>query len=138
MTDYDTDDMGRRDVVILKGCARCGGDILTADAKNVRCLQCGYRPALSVAAIRRQGRRAFRNGEQQPVDMEAVLRILETPDNAPEETGEASYDAPDAPCPRCEETDSIALEKLRPHFNTCYRCRLCGHIFSPAEFKAAS
>ncbi len=43
-----------------------------------------------------------------------------------------------ARCPQCEETDSIALDKLRPHFNTCYRCRLCGHIFSPAEFRAAS
>ena len=36
-----------------------------------------------------------------------------------------------AACPRCEVRDSIALEKLRAHFNTCFRCRLCGHIFSP-------
>ena len=36
-----------------------------------------------------------------------------------------------AACPRCDVRDSIALEKLRAHFNTCFRCRLCGHIFSP-------
>ncbi|MDA0769301.1 MAG: hypothetical protein O2821_03660 [Chloroflexi bacterium] len=34
-------------------------------------------------------------------------------------------------CPRCALEDVIPLEKLRPHYNTCYRCRLCGHIFSP-------
>ena len=47
-------------------------------------------------------------------------------------------DAENVRCPRCEKTDCIALEKLKPHFNTCYRCRVCGHIFSPAAFRKAS
>ena len=122
-------------MVILRGCARCGGDIITSDAKNVRCLQCGHRPELPVADLTRRRRRASQNKAQEPVDVEALLRILETPDDAPEDIGDADSEAL---CPRCDETDAIALEKLRPHFNTCYRCRLCGHIFSPAQFKAAS
>ena len=122
-------------MVILRGCARCGGDIITGDAKNVRCLQCGHRPELPVADLTRRRRRASQNKAQEPVDVEALLRILETPDDAPEDIGDADSEAL---CPRCDETDAIALEKLRPHFNTCYRCRLCGHIFSPAQFKAAS
>ena len=122
-------------MVILRGCARCGGDIITSDAKNVRCLQCGHRPELPVADLTRRRRRASQNKAQEPVDVEALLRILETPGDAPEDIGDADSEAL---CPRCDETDAIALEKLRPHFNTCYRCRLCGHIFSPAQFKAAS
>ena len=125
-------------MVILRGCARCGGDILTADAKNVRCLQCGHRPALPVAALRRQGRWASQDGARNPVDVEAVLRILDTTDDAPEAAEGADAADSAAPCPRCDETDAIALEKLRPHFNTCYRCRLCGHIFSPSAFRKAS
>ena len=59
------------------------------------------------------------------------------PDATDDDAGGEDAD-PGARCPQCEETDSIALDKLRQHFNTCYRCRLCGHIFSPAEFRAAS
>jgi len=59
------------------------------------------------------------------------------PDATADDAGSEDND-PGARCPQCEMTDSIALDKLRPHFNTCYRCRLCGHIFSPAAFKAAS
>ncbi len=40
--------------------------------------------------------------------------------------------APSAQCPRCGRLDLLELEKLRDLDNTCYRCRKCGHIFSPA------
>ena len=47
-------------------------------------------------------------------------------DQAPgRETGAAS-------CPRCASPDHTSLDKLRRQDNTCYRCRHCGHIFSPA------
>lgn len=42
--------------MILRGCPRCGGDVLTRDARNVRCLQCGHRPELPIAELRRRGR----------------------------------------------------------------------------------
>lgn len=126
-------------MVILKGCARCGGDVLTADARNVRCMQCGYRPDLPVAELRRRGRSAGRRRPEQPVDMEEILAALEA---EPDEAVDGGDGGPDSRCPRCDDADAIALEKLRAHFNTCYRCRMCGHIFSPggsaAELREAS
>ena len=125
-------------MVILRGCARCGGDILTADAKNVRCLQCGHKPEVSLDEVRRQARRTRRARTPTPVDVKLLSGIQSgMPDATEDDAGSEDADT-GARCPQCEETDSIALDKLRPHFNTCYRCRLCGHIFSPAEFRAAS
>ena len=131
-------------MVILKGCARCGGDILTGDARNVRCLQCGNRPEAPIAELRRRGRRSRSGGISKPVDLGAILAALDVPEgfvNA-REAGDADDADSGAACPRCDVRDSIALEKLRPHFNTCFRCRLCGHIFSPggspAGFREAS
>ena len=139
-------------MVILRGCARCGGDLLTGDARNVRCLQCGHRPEAPIAELRRRGRRSRSGGIAKPVDLGAILAALDVPADAPEgfvSAVEAMGDADavdnadsGAACPRCDVRDSIALEKLRAHFNTCFRCRLCGHIFSPggspAEFREAS
>ncbi len=136
-------------MVILRGCVRCGGDILTGDARNVRCLQCGHRPEAPIAELRQRGRRAKSGGISKSVDLGAILAALDVPADAREgfvSAGEAMGDADDADsgaaCPRCDVRDSIALEKLRPHFNTCFRCRLCGHIFSPggspAGFREAS
>ena len=127
-------------MAILRGCARCGGDILTADAKNVRCLQCGHRPEASLDEVRRRARRARRARTPEPINVTPFSDIFRqggAPD-AMEDDADLEDAGPGARCPQCEETDSIALDKLSPHFNTCYRCRLCGHIFSPAEFKAAS
>ena len=135
-------------MVILRGCARCGGDILTGDARNVRCLQCGHRPEVPIAELRRRGKRSKSGGISKPVDLGAILAALDVPADAPEgfvsavESGDVDDADSGAACPRCDVRDSIALEKLRAHFNTCFRCRLCGHIFSPggspAEFREAS
>ena len=76
----------------------------------------------------------------QPLNVTLLSDIIgkgSAPDATEDDAGSGDTD-PGARCPQCEQTDSIALDKLRPHFNTYYRCRLCGHIFSPAEFKAAS
>ena len=37
-----------------------------------------------------------------------------------------------AGCPRCLSLDTISLDKVDAWANTCFRCRSCGHIFSPA------
>ena len=36
-------------------------------------------------------------------------------------------------CLRCGSGDTTRLEKARIEANTCYRCRSCGHIFSPVD-----
>ena len=122
-------------MVILRGCARCGGDILTRDAKKVRCLQCGHRPELSIAELKRRNRRAV---SPKPISVDAIFAMDDVSEDVWDDFGGDEDTDSDALCPRCDETDAIALEKLRPHFNTCYRCRLCGHIFSPSAFRAAS
>jgi len=35
-------------------------------------------------------------------------------------------------CLRCKSTSTISLDKASQSANTCYLCRGCGHIFSPA------
>ena len=111
-------------MVILRGCARCGGDVLTGDRRNVRCLQCGHRPDAPIGEIRRRARGASGRRVEGAMDVEAFLAAVDaTADDADCGSGAA--------CPRCDDADSIALEKLRAEFNTCYRCRVCGHIFSP-------
>lgn len=125
-------------MVILRGCARCGGDVLTRDAKNVRCLQCGYRPEMPIAALRRHARRSAQGRASGIEELEALFGAEFASDAAEDKAGEVSDAALGERCPRCEEVDLVALDKLRPHFNTCYRCQLCGHIFSPAVFRAAS
>ena len=130
-------------MAILRGCAHCGGDILTGDAKNVRCLQCGHRPDAPIAEIRRRARGGRRRRVEGPVNVEAFLAALNAADedardadDAREDSGDHADCSSDARCPRCDDTDAIALEKLRAEFNTCYRCRVCGHIFSPGDSPA--
>ena len=118
-------------MAILRGCARCGGDVLTGDRRNVRCLQCGHRPDAPIAEIRRRARGGRGRRVEGPVDVEAFLAALDAVDGEADDTGDDADCGPDARCPRCDDTDAIALEKLRAEFNTCYRCRVCGHIFSP-------
>ena len=120
-------------MVILRGCARCGGDVLTGDRGNVRCLQCGHRPEMLVSELRRRARGAGRRSARRPVDVEEILAALEAEGEETDDAGDGGDGSAGARCPRCEDADAIALEKLRAHFNTCYRCRVCGHIFSPRE-----
>ena len=34
-------------------------------------------------------------------------------------------------CPRCLAWETVSLDKVDLTGNMCYRCRGCGHIFSP-------
>ena len=40
-------------------------------------------------------------------------------------------------CPRCRSTALVILDRLRDEDNYCYRCRPCGHVFSPASRSTA-
>ena len=76
---------------------------------DVCCVQCGDRPT------------GF------AVPPSAVRRPLKPPLPATADTTIVRE------CPRCATEDAVELEKLRSIDNTCYRCRRCGHIFSPAS-----
>jgi predicted RNA-binding Zn-ribbon protein involved in translation (DUF1610 family) len=45
----------------------------------------------------------------------------------------AQIDEDSSPCPRCSNDAPVRLEKADPLSNTCFRCRTCGHIFSPRD-----
>ena len=51
--------------------------MLTGDGRNVRCLQCGHRPEMPVAELRRRARGARRRRVERPVDVEEILAELE-------------------------------------------------------------
>lgn len=45
--------------------------------------------------------------------------------------GARTVNLPSMACLRCGGVDTLRLEKARVEANTCFRCRGCGHIFSP-------
>ena len=49
-----------------------------------------------------------------------------------EHTDKAAQLSVEKVCPKCGSDHVIRLDKLRREDNSCYRCRACGHIFSPA------
>ena len=40
---------------------------------------------------------------------------------------------PSAWCPGCRSDRTVRLDRLHEADHACYRCRICGHIFSPRE-----
>ena len=93
-------------MILFKACSRCGGDVDTSQADDVRCFQCAYRPdAADLAAL--------------------------TPTHT-----QVGNDA-ECTCPRCQSTALVILDRLRDEDNYCYRCRPCGHVFSPAAGRTA-
>lgn len=88
-------------------------------SEDVYCIQCSHRPA----------------------DAEALAAMASAEGSGGLEMGFAtSSSEPDAgtpsalavnTCPRCKSKDLVQLDRLRRGDNVCYRCRPCGHIFSP-------
>ena len=114
-------------MVILRGCARCGGDILTGDARNVRCLQCGHRPDLPIAELRRRGRRSKSGGISRPVDLGAILAALDVPADAPEGFVNAMEDAVEMGMMRIRGRRVLAAM-----LGIRLRWRSCGRTSTPA------
>jgi len=100
---------GRVAVILFKACPRCGGDIDSTYADDINCVQCGHRPDAVYPGA----------------------RLPQLPADAAQKPAFAQ-DGPSTECRRCGADDPARLEKLRAGDNTCYRCRRCGHIFSPA------
>ena len=93
-------------MILFKACPRCGGDVDTSRADDVRCLQCAHRP-----------------------DDYALAALMRPRD----QLGDDNH----CTCPRCESTALVILDRLRDDDNYCYRCRPCGHVFSPASRSTA-
>ena len=109
-------------MILFKACPRCGGDVDTTYHDDIYCVQCAYRPAVvfpgpRIVEVRRQ------HGAG-PLDEQAAGR---QPGD-----GEVANNTGEKPiCPKCGSQQLVRLDKLRPGDHTCYRCRSCGHIFSP-------
>ena len=101
-------------MILFKACPRCGGDVDAGYPDDVRCVQCAYRPALALAESRAADGREAASGmhsqtfSAQVNDMNGMVN-----------------------CPRCGSEEVVKLEKVRRQDHTCFRCRMCGHIFSP-------
>ena len=96
-------------LILFSQCPRCGGDIDATFAEDVHCIQCGDRPDVVYPG---------------PVVLGAGARasLAEAPSGSPSLA---------AMCPRCGTDGSVMLQKVRPDYNTCFRCRKCSHVYSP-------
>ena len=106
-------------MILFKACTRCGGDIDISYEDDIYCVQCGYRPASDLPhplAVPR------------PAD-ESASPIAEVPRTVRRKVA-VGVDS-EVSCAKCGFEQAVQLDKLRPRDNACYRCRLCGHIFSP-------
>jgi predicted RNA-binding Zn-ribbon protein involved in translation (DUF1610 family) len=127
-------------LILFKACPRCGGDIDATYQDDVRCVQCSHRPEVKYPGPRVVQERARPGGVPQSGPTPAPLRLVEQGGTAaaPDVAAAAHLVGADskpghATCPRCGVRELARLDRLRPQDHVCYRCRLCGHIFSPAS-----
>ena len=106
-------------MIVPKACPRCGGDVDATYREDVYCVQCAHR--LPEAAVSSRLDLGAQGATGSTSEIDRVLDAIE---------GDRSHGS--EPCPRCGSGELVRLDKLRPGFNTCFRCRSCGHIFSPA------
>ena len=140
---------------MFKQCPRCGGDVDASFSEDVRCVQCGDRPQVVYPGPIVLGEGGQRVGEEQDgSDAWASIgevngELLEAasvgshgrvavqsgagPDlaAAAESEGAVAVGGLEEVCPRCGAGESMLLEKVRPEYNTCFRCRKCSHVYSP-------
>ena len=119
-------------MILLKACPRCGGDVDATWSEDVYCIQCSYRPRTAVPApFIVENRPDMSEPEQQGKDARVGG------DGRSGEVGESAIRRARprlvCMCPRCDTDELVRLDRLRERDNLCYRCRTCGHIFSPAS-----
>lgn len=113
-------------MILFKGCPRCGGDVDTSFDEDIFCIQCSYR--LPDAKADDRGGSINPSFLKQPT----IYRPVKIKTNEQE----VLSDNVAILCPRCDSDDISELGKLKSRDNTCYRCRRCGHIFSPKSEEA--
>ena len=118
-------------MILFKACPRCRGDVDVTYSDDPYCVQCAYRPTVVFPGPR-------------IVQPEAFGRLGAPADDETKATGEVGdldrtrYTTAKVICPKCGSELATPLDKLRPGDNTCFRCRRCGHIFSPGEMALSS
>ena len=119
-------------MILFRSCPRCGGDVDTTSADDVYCVQCAHRMEISLSGpLVAEQRSDSGSGVPSPVgsanpDEPVAAEARRSPPPVEER--------PAIPrCPRCGSGDVVRLEKIDPEYNTCLRCRLCGHVFSPRQ-----
>ena len=108
-------------MILFKACPRCDGDVDATYSDDVHCVQCSHRPEVVYP-----GPRIIRKAENGPAA--PGMAFLGYSSNASQPMAPEDI----AKCRRCGTVEVVRLEKLRPEDNACYRCRRCGHVFSPA------
>ena len=115
-------------MILFKACPRCGGDIDIARSDDIYCVQCSHRPEVVYP-----GPRIVQEASQEPGSPVSGLDPGAMPHGSVEEhTGGPTGPSSTNPCPRCGSVELVPLDKLRQRGNNCYRCHMCGHIFSPS------
>ena len=107
-------------MILFKSCPRCGGDVDATYNDDVYCVQCAYRPTVIFPGPRIV--------ERNP---EYLRELLNADDAGVGVEGEVMPMGVPIVCPKCGAQKFMTLEKLRSEDNACFRCRSCGHIFSP-------
>ena len=114
-------------VILFKACPRCGGDVDATYADDVRCVQCSHRPDVTYP-----GPRIIQKAGGEAPNDQAEARVA-APATPTADAAAGRVDQEDgSSCPRCGSTEHVRLDKLRERDHSCYRCRACGHIFSPS------
>ena len=115
-------------MILFKACPRCGGDVDSSYHEDIYCVQCAYRPKVVYPGPRViEERMDDKTRSAQSAGGEASY----TPKRAQEPAMVVDTEHGTIVCPKCGSEQAIRLDKLRPEDHTCYRCRSCGHIFSP-------
>ena len=107
-------------MILFKGCPHCGGDVDASYKEDVYCVQCSYRPDVSVTGPRVEGKPMV---PHLPVAAGRGAGIQRDEDQTKGE-GDLTVTAAGtgrAPCPRCESLDLILLDRLRRKAHYCYR-----------------
>ncbi len=102
-------------MILFKTCPRCGGDVDATYDDDVYCVQCAYRPQVPVP------------------DRRAVEAALGVRLGAAASATDSPEAGPSLQCAKCSSQLVVALDKVRVEDHACYRCRACGHIFSPRD-----
>lgn len=124
-------------VILFKACPRCDGDVDTTYRDDIYCVQCGHRPELVLGGMWRAQNGA---GRGLPEVATLAARREGRVAAAAHREGAARDDQGAAlpSCPKCGSAEVVRLDKLRSEDHTCYRCRRCGHIYSPAGREAGA
>ena len=115
-------------MILFKACPRCGGDVDVTCYADSFCFQCAYRPTVVYPGPR---------VVERPPDGDVIAmgagghRTIGEPTSLATSSGDNERPM----CPKCGSEQPIRLDKLRSQDHTCYRCRFCGHIFSPRSVR---